>query len=99
MVIAGSSSGRTHASEAWYRGSNPCPAVLNGSEKLRGGSKLLCFRQGFEDRSDARVLAKGERRAPRGAGCEKFPSGNLLVAESLPGSTSAGSVQVFRKTE
>ncbi len=25
------------------------------------------------------------RRAPRGAGCEKFPSGNLLVADSLPG--------------
>ncbi len=25
--IAGSSNGRTHASGAWYRGSNPCPAA------------------------------------------------------------------------
>ena len=28
-------------------------------------------------------FARRARRAPRGAGCEKFPSGNLLVAESL----------------
>ena len=28
---AGSSNGRTHASGAWYRGSNPCPAVKSSA--------------------------------------------------------------------
>ena len=28
LAIAGSSNGRTHASGAWYPGSNPGPAVL-----------------------------------------------------------------------
>ena len=28
-----------------------------------------------------RVFAKGERRAPRGAGCENSPSGELFVAK------------------
>jgi hypothetical protein len=40
---------------------------------------------GREGRSDARVVAESDKRAPRGAGCKKFPSGNLLVAESHPG--------------
>ena len=29
-IIAGSSNGRTHASEAWYLGSSPGPAALEG---------------------------------------------------------------------
>jgi len=42
-------------------------------------------RGGFEDRSDVRVVRrKSDRRAPRGAACEKFPSGYLLVGESHP---------------
>ena len=45
---------------------------------------------GREGRSDARVVAEGDRRAPRGAGCEKFPSGNLLVAESHHGHQREG---------
>jgi len=29
-----------------------------------------------------REFERSERRAPRGADCEKFPSGNLFVADS-----------------
>jgi len=51
----------------------------------QGRKPTIWLSLGREGRSDARVVAEGDKRAPRGAGCEKFPSGNLLVAESHPG--------------
>ena len=40
MVFAGSSNGRTHASGAWYLGSNPGPAALH-KRKKSGRSKIV----------------------------------------------------------
>jgi len=62
-------------------GSNP---ILSERSEERA-TQLLVSRGGFEDRSDVRVVRrKSDRRAPRGAACEKFPSGYLLVGESHP---------------
>jgi len=61
----------------------------------RGARQLLALREDLKTAvmREFPDLAEG-RRAPRGAGCEKFPSGNLFVAESSRGHQK-GKVKAF----
>lgn len=42
FAIAGSSNGRTHASGAWYLGSNPGPAAMRANKKYSLSKEYFC---------------------------------------------------------
>ena len=61
--------------------SNHLPRSFEWSEKRRGGSQLLGFRQGFEKRSDARVCLKDKVSAASWG--RDFSRSEKVVTESL----------------
>lgn len=58
--------------------------ILGGVYISEGKRTNYFVRGGESKRAALREFKRSERRAPRAAACETFPSGNVLVGDSLP---------------
>lgn len=83
-----------HSSKVDVGGSIPSGRIERQRNTLEQANRLACVRN--SKRAALRELsAEGDRRAPRAAGCEKVPSGNLLVADSLRADTLVNLADVY----